>query len=129
MRPATALLKKTACGFLGLAFTLHKPGHDPAGNAVAALTDIHRRNYPAGWLATDRAYNAALPETFHIPVRGLGYRPVWDYRIDQLGIQDSHAGTLLIDGTRYCPDVPHPRSPPQPTSCATESTNPPGMPA
>ncbi|MFE7468659.1 hypothetical protein ACFU6R_31760 [Streptomyces sp. NPDC057499] len=91
---------------LVLAFTVHKPGHDPAGNAVTALRDMHRRNYPTGWLAADRAYNSARPEKFHIPVRDLGYRPVWDYRIDQLGIQDSHAGALLVDGTWYCPHIP-----------------------
>ncbi|MFJ6618942.1 hypothetical protein ACIQOW_15365 [Kitasatospora sp. NPDC091335] len=50
----------------------------------------------------------ALPEAFHIPVRDLGYRPIWDYRIDQLGIQGSHTGALLIDGTWYCPDLPQP---------------------
>ncbi|MCX5381318.1 hypothetical protein [Streptomyces sp. NBC_00091] len=91
---------------LVLAFTVHKPGHDPAGNAVTALRDVHRRGYKAGWLAADRAYNAALPETFQAPVRDLGYRPVWDYRIDQLGIQGSHAGALLVDGTWYCPNLP-----------------------
>ncbi|MFE7368464.1 hypothetical protein [Streptomyces anulatus] len=91
-----------------LAFTVHKPGHDPAGNAITALKDMRRRNYPTGWLAADRAYNAALPETFHMPVRDLGYRPIWDYRIDQLGIQGSHAGALLIDGTWYCPNIPQP---------------------
>lgn len=91
---------------LVLAFTLHKPGHDPAGNGLAALLDVHRRGYRPGWLAADRAYNAALPETFHIPVRDLGYRPIWDYRIDQLGIQGSHGGALLVDGTWYCPHLP-----------------------
>ncbi|MFC4329634.1 hypothetical protein ACFPC0_17885 [Streptomyces andamanensis] len=91
---------------LTLAFTVHKPGHDPAGNAVTALRNVRRRGYTAGWLAADRAYNAAVPETFHIPVRDLGYRPIWDYRIDQLGIQDSHAGALLVDGTWYCPSLP-----------------------
>ncbi len=65
---------------------LHRPQTRtrPAGNAITALKDMRRRNYPTGWLAADRAYNAALPETFHIPVRDLGYRPIWDYRIDQL---------------------------------------------
>ncbi|MFD9303771.1 hypothetical protein ACFWCB_14175 [Streptomyces sp. NPDC060048] len=91
---------------LVLAFTVHKPGHDPAGNALTALRDVHRRGYQPGWLAADRAYNAALPETFHIPVRDLGYRPIWDYRIDQLGIQGSHGGALLVDGTWYCPHLP-----------------------
>ncbi|MGQ4713573.1 hypothetical protein ACUN22_07805 [Streptomyces anulatus] len=107
-RPAATRDTSRHLPALVLAFTVHKPGHDPAGNAITALRDVRRRNYPTGWLAADRAYNAALPETFHIPVRDLGYRPIWDYRIDQLGIQGSHAGALLIDGTWYCPNLPQP---------------------
>ncbi|MFF7257619.1 hypothetical protein [Streptomyces microflavus] len=91
-----------------LACTVHKPGRDPAGNSITARKDMRHRNYPTGWLAADHAYNAALPDSFHIPVRDLGYRPIWDYRIDQLGIQGSHAGTLLVDGTWYCPNLPQP---------------------
>ncbi|MFF1367600.1 hypothetical protein [Streptomyces virginiae] len=91
---------------LVLAFTVHEPGHDPAGNALTALRDVHRRGYRPGRLAADRVYNAALPETVHIPVRDLGYRPIWDYRIDQLGIQGSHGGALLVDGAWYCPHLP-----------------------
>ncbi|MFD8961733.1 hypothetical protein ACFV0W_33515, partial [Streptomyces anulatus] len=106
--PASARDHSRHLPALVLAFTVHKPGHDPAGNAITALKDMRRRNYPTGWLAADRAYNAALPETFHIPVRDLGYRPIWDYRIDQLGIQDSHAGALLIDVTLYCPNLHYP---------------------
>ncbi|MEE1794537.1 hypothetical protein PUR28_27820 [Streptomyces sp. BE308] len=106
--PASARDRSRHLPALVLAFVVHKPGHDPAGNAVTALRDMRRRTYPTGWLAADRAYNAALPEAFHIPVRDLGYRPVWDYRIDQLGVQDTHAGALLVDGTWYCPHIPHP---------------------
>ncbi|MEU3206732.1 hypothetical protein ABZ702_23260 [Streptomyces cyaneofuscatus] len=95
-RPAATRDTSRHLPALVLAFTVHKPGHDPAGNAITALKDMRRRNCPTNWLAADRAYNAALPETFHIPVRDLGYRPIWDYRIDQLGIQGSHAGALLL---------------------------------
>ncbi|MFD7417528.1 hypothetical protein ACFVZ3_39830 [Kitasatospora purpeofusca] len=93
---------------LALAFTVHKPGHDPAGNALAALEDLNRRGYRPGWLAADRAYSSAQPDTFHLPVHDLGYRPIWDYRRDQLGIQATHAGALLVDGTWYCPHIPAP---------------------
>ncbi|MFD7598887.1 hypothetical protein ACFV6D_38435, partial [Kitasatospora sp. NPDC059812] len=93
---------------LALAFTVHKPGHDPAGNALTALQDPNRRGYKPGWLAADRAYSSAQPDTFHLPLLDLGYRPLWDYRRDQLGIQGSHAGALLVDGTWYCPNIPAP---------------------
>ncbi|MER7673150.1 hypothetical protein ABTY61_32475 [Kitasatospora sp. NPDC096128] len=106
--PARNLPPELRLPALALAFTVHKPGHDPAGNALAALTDMARRGYRSGWLAADRAYSSAQPATFHIPVHDLGYRPVWDYRRDQLGIQGTHAGALLVDGTWYCPNIPAP---------------------
>ncbi|MFF7590320.1 hypothetical protein ACFZCK_22785 [Kitasatospora purpeofusca] len=87
---------------------VHKPGHDPAGNALTALKDLSRRGYKPGWLAADRAYSNAQPDSFHLPLLDLGYRPIWDYRRDQLGIQGSHAGALLVDGTWYCPNIPAP---------------------
>lgn len=84
---------------------LHKPGRDPGQNAVRAIRSINRRGHPANWLAGDRAYTNAKPENFQLPDRALGYRPVLGYKIDQLGIQDSYGGMLLVDET-YCPSIP-----------------------
>ncbi|MFJ6495412.1 hypothetical protein [Streptomyces virginiae] len=39
---------------LVLAFTVHEPGHDPAGNALTALRDVHRRGYRPGRLTADK---------------------------------------------------------------------------
>ncbi len=36
----------------------------------------------------------------------LGYDPVLDYRVDQLGVMDSYAGALQIEGGWYCPAIP-----------------------
>ena len=38
----------------------------------------------------------------------LGYQPVFDYKVDQLGIQGSFAGMLQIEGAWYCPAIPQP---------------------
>ncbi len=43
-----------------------------------------------------------------MPARALGYSPVMDYRADQLGIQASSGGALLVEGTWYCPALPDP---------------------
>ncbi|MFI6693645.1 hypothetical protein ACIBLA_18165 [Streptomyces sp. NPDC050433] len=83
--------------------SVDRPGHDPAGDAIAVLTHLRRRAYPAGILAVDRAYSSARPETFHDLARDLDYRLVFAYRIDQLGVQGSNARALLIDGGRHCP--------------------------
>ena len=91
----------------------HRPGPDPArrrprrhrrpGPGLAAA-----RGHKPGWLGYDRAYTAALPGRFQLPARALGYRPVMDYRIDQLGIQANTGGAILVEGSWYCPALPGP---------------------
>jgi hypothetical protein len=93
---------------LVLGFSLDKPGRDPGVNAIRALADIRQRGYPAGWMAGDRLFNNSEPAQYQLPLRALGYRPVFDYRQDQLGIQDHIHGALQIEGTWYCPNIPAP---------------------
>ena len=85
---------------------LHRPAESPGRNAVKALASVRDRGHPANWLAGDRAYTNALAEDFRLPVLALGYEPVLDYTISQLGIQGSFGGALLIDGAWYCPEIP-----------------------
>lgn len=86
--------------------TLHKPGRYPGRQAVRALASVRERGHPAWLLAGDRAFSSAKPEDFQLPARALGYQPVFDYKVDQLGIQGSHAGMLQIEGAWYCPAIP-----------------------
>jgi hypothetical protein len=85
---------------------LHRPGVDPGPNAISALRSVVERGHPTRWLACDRAYSNARPENFQLPTRAIGYDLVLDYRTDQLGIQGSYAGALLMDGWWYCPSTP-----------------------
>lgn len=85
---------------------LDKPGFRVGENAIIALSSVRSRGWPAGELGADRAYTNATPETFAYPARALGYRPVLDYRVDQLGIQDSTDGALQIEGALYSPGIP-----------------------
>jgi len=89
---------------VGLALT--RPGEDPGGTAARVLASIRSRGHRAGYLGADRAYTAALPERFHLPVAALGYSLVMDYRVDQLGIQANSGGATLVEGTWYCPSIP-----------------------
>jgi hypothetical protein len=91
---------------LGLALT--RPGEDPGGTGTRVLASVAARGHRPGYLGADRAYTAARPESFHLPVRALGYSPVMDYRIDQLGIQANSGGALLVEGTWHCPAMPGP---------------------
>ncbi|MFE4915972.1 hypothetical protein ACFRCX_31190 [Streptomyces sp. NPDC056652] len=104
--PATETDSHLRVPALVIGMSVHRPGHEPARNAVDVLTSLRRRGYPAGILAVDRAYSSAKPETFHDPARDMGYRLIFDYRIDQLGVQGSHAGALLVDGGWHCPHIP-----------------------
>ena len=93
---------------LAIGLALARPGQDPGGTGARVLASVAARGHKTGWLGYDRAYTAALPDRFHLPARALGYRPVMDYRADQLGIQASSGGALLVEGTWYCPALPEP---------------------
>ena len=85
---------------------LHKPATQVGQNATRALKSVQERGHPANYLAGDRAYTQAKAEDFQLPARALGYNPVLDYKINQLGHQGSHAGMNLVDGAWYCPGMP-----------------------
>ena len=96
------------CPDLAIGLAMARPGEDPGGTGARVLASAAARGHKTGWLGYDRAYTAALPERFHLPARALGYRPVMDYRIDQLGIQANTGGAILVEGTWYCPALPGP---------------------
>ena len=93
---------------LAIGLALARPGEDPGGTGARVLASVAARGHKPGWPGYDRAYTAALPGRFQLPARALGYRPVMDYRIDQLGIQASTGGAILVEGSWYCPALPGP---------------------
>ena len=66
---------------------LCKPGTRIGQNAMVALANLATRGHPAHLLAGDRAYTQCRPDDFQLPARALGYDLVFDYKIDQLGLQ------------------------------------------
>ncbi|MER5466823.1 hypothetical protein ABT010_40680, partial [Streptomyces sp. NPDC002668] len=93
---------------LVLGVSLDKPGHRPAYNGLKILSRLRERGYDPGYLADDLAYNNSDPDEWQLPVRALGYKPVYDYRVDQLGKQAETQGAILVEGTWYCPSMPQP---------------------
>ena len=93
---------------LATGLAMARPGEDPGGTGARVLASVAARGHKTGWLGYDRAYTAALPDRFHLPARALGYRPVMDYRADQLGIQANSQGAMLVEGGWYCPALPEP---------------------
>jgi len=59
-------------------------------------------------MAGDKLYDNSEPDQFQLPLRALGYRPVFDYRGDQLGTQAGYHGALQVEGAWYCPSTPRP---------------------
>lgn len=93
---------------LVLGMRLDKPGFDIARNAMSVLRSIHGRGYPAKYLAADRAYlPGCKAEEFQLPLRALGYEPVFDYKKDELGIKDGYGGADQIEGGWYCKWMPN----------------------
>ena len=93
---------------LAIGMAMARPGEDPGGTGARVLASATSHGHKPGWPGYDRACTAALPERFHLPARALGYRPVMDYRADQLGIQAGTQGALLVEGSWYCPALPGP---------------------
>ncbi len=96
------------CPNLATGMAMARPGQDPGGTGARVLASVAARGHKPGWLGYDRAYTQALPGRFHLPARALGYKPVMDYRDDQLGIQANAGGAILVEGTWYCPALPGP---------------------
>lgn len=100
-RPAAGSIAQIALGLV-----VDYPGVRTGANAITMFTALARLGLPAGILAVDRLYTDARPETFALPARRLGYRLALDYKQEQRGIQGTHRGALMIDGTLTCPLIP-----------------------
>jgi hypothetical protein len=85
---------------------LHRPGAEPGQNGIRALSSVNRRGHPANYLAGDRAYSNSKPEQFQLPAHAMGYKPVFDYKKTQFGIQDGWQGFIQVEGAWYCPAMP-----------------------
>ncbi|MEV7928525.1 hypothetical protein [Kitasatospora sp. NPDC088779] len=91
-----------------LGAALDSPGKRVGPNAVHTLQALVPLGLPIGLLAADRAYTDQVTEHFQSHVRRLGYQLALDYKQDQRGIQGSHLGAALVDGTLACPLMPEP---------------------
>ncbi|MFJ4847628.1 hypothetical protein [Streptomyces sp. NPDC088733] len=84
---------------LVLGLCLDKPGERPGYNGLKTISRLQERGYAPGYLAYDNSGATG----WQLPVRALGYRPVYDYRVDQLGNQGGTQGAIPVEGTWYCP--------------------------
>lgn len=86
-----------------------KPGFDVSGHGARSFASIIERDHPAGHAIADRAYFPnCKAEELQLPLRALGYDLVFDYRNDQLGVTESFAGAIQVEGAWDCPSMPQP---------------------
>lgn len=91
---------------LALGLVLDTPGNRIGPNAVRSLAQLAPFGFPRGLLAADRAYTDQITEHFAQPVRTMGYQLVLDYKQQNRGVQGTHQGALLVDGSLACPAMP-----------------------
>lgn len=90
---------------VGIAFA--EPAKEPGLNALKALEAVVAAGLPIKHLVADRAYYAgAAIENFHTQTDIWGFRPVTDYRVDQLGMSTTHSGAIQVEGWWYCSKMP-----------------------
>lgn len=88
-----------------LAMSVEKPSCRTGEAAIEALRHVDPR-YPRNFLAGDRLFNDQKPDVFQLPIRAMGYQPVYDYGKDQLGSNGDIGGAQLVEGNWYCPSMP-----------------------
>lgn len=89
-----------------LGLVVDTPGKRIGLNAVHTLRALGQLGLPIGLLVADRAYTDQVSANFAQPARTLGYQLLHDYKRDRRGIQGTHNGALLVDGTLACPQMP-----------------------
>jgi hypothetical protein len=85
---------------------LDRPGTEPARQAVKVLESVAERGHPSKWLVVDNLFPNQKPEKFQLPIRELGYEPVFEYTSGQQGIAAEYHGAIQVEGRWYCPQMP-----------------------
>lgn len=89
---------------LGISFDT--PGASPGKSATTALKHIYEEGLPTRYVIGDRAYgNTPRTNDFQEPARAMGYRPVFDMKLTDLGKTTRLAGGVLLEGNLYCPSI------------------------
>ncbi|SDU55768.1 hypothetical protein [Gordonia westfalica] len=87
--------------------SIDKPAARPAENAMAAIDSMIDRGHRLTLFVGDRAYAPSTDVTkLQGPLKARGIAVVSDYRKDQLGIKEQHAGALYVEGVAYGPCLP-----------------------
>lgn len=102
-----AVLSSDDAPRIALGMTQDKPGFRSGENGFyAAQMAVKNNNLESGIIGSDREYPYSKLEKYLSPVRAMGFEPIFDYRKDDLGLQGSHKGFILVEGSWYSPSMP-----------------------
>ncbi len=92
---------------LAIAASMDTPNKRIGSHFTSLLASGAEREHPAGYAIADRGIlGHAKPEDLNRPLIKLGYKPVMDYRSDQVGRQGSQRGAVYVAGMPHCPATP-----------------------
>jgi hypothetical protein len=79
---------------------------DPPGALVPVIERMAAAGIKIGDLLADSGYAYRVPETWALPLRGLGAELVQDLHPNDRGPHGTHMGAVLSNGNLYCPATP-----------------------
>ena len=88
--------------------TVCSSAHDPAAALVPVLQDMAASGTRPGDILADSGFSHRQPGTWASPLRGIGAQLVQDLHPCDRGPQGTHEGTIICNGSLYCPQTPRP---------------------
>ncbi len=82
--------------------------HDPPAQIVPVIQRMAASGIPISDLLADSGYSYRQPETFALPIRGLGAQLIIDLHPNDRGTHGTHQGAITCNGNLYCPATPEP---------------------
>jgi hypothetical protein len=80
--------------------------HDPPAQIVPVIAPMTALGIKIEDLLIDSGYSYRQPETFALPIRALGIKPIMDLHPNDRGPKGTHTGAILANGNLYCPATP-----------------------
>lgn len=93
---------------LAIAASMDAPNKRIGEHFTSLLRSVVERKHPVGFAIADRGIlGHSKPKDLNRPLIELGYKPVMDYRTDQVGkAQGGQRGAVYITGMPHCPATP-----------------------